>query len=156
MMLVLLNQIAGADIHLIWGNIFFYLFVAAILLFVGFLYILLKVLKKKSSDMKLMQLQHVARVDIIRKEQTEKLEKIRLEMIKREEDRSRQWQESEKETLHVLNGVSSLLDLNEKIGRVESERILLKLDEIQDIVINKMNSEEKSNSNDKNGSTEGR
>ena len=30
----------------------------------------------------------------------------------------------------VLNGVSSLLDLNDKIGKIESEKILKKLDEI--------------------------
>ena len=41
------------------------------------------------------------------------------------------WIESEKETLHVLNGVSNLLDLTDKIGRVDSEKILKKLDEIQ-------------------------
>ena len=52
-------------------------------------------------------------------------------MLKREEERSRQWMESEKETLHVLNGVSNLLDLSEKIEGVKSERILDKLDEIQ-------------------------
>ena len=55
-------------------------------------------------------------------------------MLKKEEERGRQWMESEKETLHVLNGVSQLLDLNEKIGRVESEKILLKLEEIREKV----------------------
>ena len=56
-------------------------------------------------------------------------------MLKREEERSRQWIESEKETLNVLNGVSILLDLSEKIGRVESEKILNKLEEIEEQVI---------------------
>jgi hypothetical protein len=55
-------------------------------------------------------------------------------MLKREEERSRQWMESEKETLHVLNGVSTLLDLSEKIGRVESEKIIKKLEELKAIV----------------------
>jgi len=35
-----------------------------------------------------------------------------------------------KEALHVLNGVSNLLDLTDKIGRADSEKILKKLDEI--------------------------
>jgi len=130
--------------------------VGAILLFVGFLFVLLKVLKKKSSDMKLMQQQHVARIDIIRKEQTEKLEKIRLEMLKREEDRSRQWQESERETLHVLKGLSTLLDLSEKIGRVESEKILNEIGKVQTELEKIIQSKEKTHPNDKNGSTEGR
>lgn len=52
-------------------------------------------------------------------------------MLKREDERSRQWIESEKETLHVLSGVSNILDLNEKISKFESEKILTKLAEIQ-------------------------
>lgn len=94
----------------------------------------MKVLKKKSAELKLIQQQHVAKVDIIRKEHSDTLEKIRVEMLKREEERNRQWIESEKETLHVLNGVSILLDLSEKIGRVESDKILKKLDEIRNQV----------------------
>lgn len=172
MMLILLTEIITTPIHVFWGNIFFYLFVSTTLLFTVFLFALFNILKKKSSDMKLLQQQQVARVDVIRKEQTEKLEKIRLEMLKREEDRSRQWMESEKETLHVLNGVSSLLDLSEKIGKVESEKILKKFEESQSNLDSKKIltllgeiqekfekitvSKEKSYPNDKNGSTERR
>jgi hypothetical protein len=39
--------------------------------------------------------------------------------------------ESEKETLHVLNGVSTLLDLTDKLSKSESEKIMQKLIEIQ-------------------------
>ena len=84
--------------------------------------------------MKLMQQQHVARVDVIRKDHAETLEKIRVEMLNREEERGRQWMESEKETLHVLNGVSMLLDLNDKIGRSESEKIIKLLADVQETV----------------------
>jgi len=118
-------------IHLVWTNVFFYLFTGFVLLFGLLLCLLLKMLKKKSRDIKLIQQQNVARIDNIRKEHTEKLETIRLEMLKREEERSRQWMESEKETLHVLNGVSTLLDLSEQIEGSKSEKILNKLDEIQ-------------------------
>lgn len=118
-------------IHLIWNNVFFYFFIGAFLLFGGVLLAVMKLVKTKITETRLMQQQHVAKVDIIRKEHTEKLDGIRVEMLKREEERSRQWMESEKETLHVLNGVSTLLDLSEKIGRVESEKILSKLEEIQ-------------------------
>jgi len=117
--------------HPIWSNPFFYLFVATVLIFIVVLMIAMKALKKGTAEMKLIQQQQVARVDVIRKEHTDTLEKIRLEMLKREEERGRQWMESERETLHVLSGVSTLLDLSEKIGRVESEKILKKLDEIQ-------------------------
>jgi hypothetical protein len=92
-------------------------------------------IKIKTNEMKMLQQQHVAKVDNIRKEHSNTLEKIRIEMLKREEERSRQWIESEKETLHVLNGVSILLDLSDKIGSVESEKILKKLDEIEQRVL---------------------
>ena len=119
--------------HPIWYyNAFFYLFVIAVTFFTIISFGFVKALRNKTNEMKLMQQQHVARVDLIRKDHGETLEKIRIEMLKREEERTRQWMESEKETLHVLNGVSILLDLNDKIEKNESEKILNKLDEIRD------------------------
>jgi hypothetical protein len=44
-------------------------------------------------------------------------------MLKREEDRTRQWMESEKETLRVLNGVSSILELGEKMLNTETGKM---------------------------------
>jgi len=110
-------------LHPIWGNVFFYLFVSVLLLFSGVLMPILKTMKKKSADLKLIQQQHVARVDVIRKEHSEKLESLRVDMLKREEERSRQWIESEKETLHVLNGVSNLLELSDKVDKAEFKKI---------------------------------
>jgi hypothetical protein len=100
-----------------------------------------KIFRKRSAEFKLMQDQQIAKVDNIRKEHNETLEKIRLEMLKREEERTRQWMESEKETLYVLNGVSVLLDLSEKIGKVESEKIMKLLGNIQDKIENFQTSE---------------
>ena len=117
--------------HTIWGNVFFYVFVGSTLLFFGLVMFLIKLLRIKATDQKLLQQQHVARIDNVRKEHSNNLESLRIEMLKREEERVRQWQESEKETLRVLNGVSNLLDLTDKIGRVDSEKILKKLGEIQ-------------------------
>ena len=129
--MILLNTLLVVD-HPIWYyNAFFYLFVASVVFFTIVSFSFIKALRLKTNEMKLMQQQHVARVDNIRKDHSDTLEKIRLEMLKREEERSRQWMESEKETLHVLSGVSTLLDLSEKIGRVDSEKIMKKLDEIQ-------------------------
>ena len=112
--------------HLIIGMLAF-----CIISFTIAVYFIMKSLKKKNAEIKSMQQQHVAKVDIIRKEHSDTLEKIRLEMLKREEERTRQWMESENEALHVLNGVSIILDLSEKLGKSESEKILKKLDEIQ-------------------------
>jgi hypothetical protein len=126
-----ITELMNTHIHPVWNNVFFYLFIAATTIFFGVVFILIKSMKKKTDDTKLMQQQHTARVDNIRKEHSDNLESLRIEMLKREEERTRQWMESEKETLHVLNGVSNLLDLTDKIGRVDSEKILKKLDEIQ-------------------------
>lgn len=51
-------------------------------------------------------------------------------MLKREDERNRQWFESEKEALHVLNGISIVLDLYDKMDKVGNEEILKKLDQI--------------------------
>lgn len=118
-------------LHPIWYyNVFFYLFVVLGMLFIIALLSFQKSMKQKSTEIKLLQQQYLARVDNIRKEHTDTLEKLRLEMLKREEERTRQWIESEKETLHVLNGVSTLLDLKDKLDNVDSMKILKKLDEI--------------------------
>ena len=129
--LSILLQVAP-HLHPIWSNVFFYLFLASGVIFSVLATIMMKTQRNTNAEIKLMQQQHVARVDLIRKDHSDTLEKIRVEMLKREEERTRQWMESEKETLHVLNGVSILLDLNEKIEKNESEKILKKLDEIRE------------------------
>lgn len=116
--------------HPIWNNVFFYLFIAAIILFASVIFIIKDVFEMNKKELKLSREQHAAKIDKIRGEQSNTLENLRIEMLKREEERTRQWIESEKETLHVLNGVSNLLDLTDKIGRVESEKIIAKLEEI--------------------------
>ena len=121
-------------IHPIWENVFFYLFIG-IIVFAGIgMLSTIRVFRNKCSENKLMQQQHTARIDIIRKENEDKLDIIRVDMLKREEERSRQWMESEKETLYVLNGVSNILDLSEKIDSSNSTKILNILTEIREKV----------------------
>jgi hypothetical protein len=129
-MKMILQQIVNTDATLIHQYIIIGMIALCIVIFSATFIALMRTLKKKNVEMKLIQQQHVAKVDMVRKEHAETLEKIRIEMLKREEERTRQWIESEKETLHVLNGVSTLLDLSEKIGRVESDKILKVLDTI--------------------------
>jgi PAS domain S-box-containing protein len=120
---------------MVWTNPFFYLFLGVTLLSMGVVATMVKALKKRTAEMKLLQQQHVARVDVIRKDNTEKLESVRVEMLKREEERSRQWMESEKETLHVLNGVSNLLELSDKVDKVEFKKINKILTDIENKII---------------------
>ena len=128
---MILQQIASTDATLVHQYIIIGMIAFCIIIFSVTFIALMRTLRKKNVELKLMQQQHVAKVDMVRKEHADTLEKIRIEMLKREEERTRQWMESEKETLHVLNGVSTLLDLSEKLGKVESDKILKKLDEIQ-------------------------
>lgn len=114
-----------------YSDIFFYLFIITLITIIILTYNYLKKIKSRAHEMELIQQQHVAKIDNIRREHSVTLESIRVEMLRRESERNRQWVESEKEALHVLNGVSTLLDLSEKIGRNESDKILKKLDEIQ-------------------------
>jgi len=92
------------------------------LLFISFR--TMRQLKKKNHEINLLQQQQIAKDDLLRNEYSDAVEKLRIEMLKKEEERTRQWIESEKETLQVLNGVSTILDLGDKISRIESEKIL--------------------------------
>jgi hypothetical protein len=125
-------SILNTILHPIWLNPFFYLFVGLSIATIIAAIVIIKYSSKKNAKIKLMQQQHAAKIDIIRNDHSNTLERIRVEMLKREEERSRQWIESEKETLNVLNGVSMLLDLNDKMGRIESDKILKKLEEIRE------------------------
>lgn len=118
----------------IWSDPFFYLFIGMSLVFLTHLIISTNSHKLKNNKINLLQQQHTAKLDSITKNYSEKNEKLRIEMLIKEEERTRQWMESEKETLQVLNGVSQLLELSENIGRIESEKILNSISEIKTII----------------------
>lgn len=61
----------------------------------------------------------------------DKLERIRERIDRTEEDRNKQWIESEKETLQVLNGVTHVLEVSEKMERVDSQNILDKINQLE-------------------------
>lgn len=124
-----------------WMNIILYLTTGWSIISLIVIYFLLKNIRLKNFRYEVMQQQNIAKIDGIRKEHLKSLEQLRNETIKKNDERNRQWAESEKETLHVLNGVSNILDLSEKIGRVEADKIISKLNEIQ-TKINSNNSED--------------
>ena len=92
--------------------------------------ILVQQIKFQKKEKILILQQHTAKIDMIRKDHSDTLEKIRVEMLNREETRNKQWIDSEKEVLLVLNGVSNLIDLSEKINRVEIDKIIETLKKI--------------------------
>jgi len=137
----ILSSLVGQNTLFFWENIFFYLFsITLISGFIGIRYLMNK-LVIKTNENKQSQQQHTAKIDSIRKDHVNKVDDLHVQMLQKEEDRTRQWIESEKETLHVLNGVSSLLELSENISRVESKKILTKLEEIKSIVDKKLEHE---------------
>lgn len=123
-------------IYTIWENPFFYLFAFLLLLVISSIIAIFKIIKIKNSKIMFQQKQNTSRIDTIKKEHTEILDGLRIEMVKHENERVRQWMESEKETLHVLNGVSTLLELSDKVDKSEFKNINEKLIEIENILIN--------------------
>ena len=122
-MILQTTEILEPYINTIWCNPFFYLFISACILFIIGTWVLMKSIRRKINESKLLQQQHIARIDNIRKENSNVLDGLRIDMLKREDDRIRQWMESEKETLHVLTGVSRLLELSDKVDKVELKNI---------------------------------
>lgn len=119
---------------LIWNNVFTYLFLITLIMFVLTTIYFIKILNRKGEYIELFQSQHAAKIDSLRKEHSITLENIRNEMLKKEEERTRQWVESEKETLQVLNGISQILELSDNISQRESEKILNEIIEIKKII----------------------
>jgi hypothetical protein len=133
-MLLKATEILNQNIHSIWENIFFYLFIVIILFFLISIFFHIKIFRKKNNEIKLLQQQNITRIDNIRKENSSVLDNLRVEMLKHENERIRQWMESEKETLHVLNGVSTLLELSDKVDKVEFKNIREALNVIEKLI----------------------
>lgn len=132
---IIISSLVGNSVTLLLNPIFhFVLLILSIIVSGIIIRIYLKRIEKKDEIIAKLQQQHVAKIDIIRKEHVDKINELNREMLKKEEDRSRQWQESEKETMLVLNGISQLLELSESINRIDSEKIINKLEEIKEIV----------------------
>jgi two-component system, cell cycle response regulator DivK len=68
----------------------------------------------------------------------EHMKKIYDEILKKEEERQKKWVENEKETLQVLSGVAELLEMTDRVNRVETENVMKKLSEIKDILNKKI------------------
>lgn len=121
----------------IFNIIFFYLWVIFMILTIFILIKWMKQIKNKNNEIKLLQQQYIAKIDNIRKNHSETLEKIRIDMLKKEEERNRQLMENEKDILLILNGVATLLDLYDKVEIKESKNIIKLLEKI-DMKLNQL------------------
>ena len=101
----------------------FAVLVSVIIVLSGIVFILFKINSNKDT-----------KIDDIRIEHFKKLEQIRLEMIQKEEARNKEARDAERETLQVLNGVNSVLEMSEKMKVNDTQQILGKLDDIKSLI----------------------
>jgi len=120
--------------------------VSLVLILFGVCYFLFKKYEKTKDEQIILQeefnklltdsqIKHTESIQKLNKEHSEKIESIQNSAIKREEERSKEWLESEKETLNVLNGVTSLLEMGEKMDQTNRNTIYLKLHEMENRII---------------------
>ena len=140
-MSIILTTVAD-HFHPIWTNVFFYLFTVSAMVFAYLIRVCTKRLVGKNDEMKTLQAQHAAKMEGLRKDHNEIVEGLRVEMLKKEEERTRQWMESEKEVIQVLNGISEVLELSDDLSKLESNEILTKIDEIKEVIESKCDKHE--------------
>jgi hypothetical protein len=109
--------------------------VGFIILLIAGVIILFKQNDTGRKDLKELNKEHAKKLDENKKEYIDKFEKLQHEYLSREEDRNKQWSESEKETLQVLNGVTSILSMSEKMGQKDTKEILDKLKLVEERII---------------------
>ncbi len=138
-MITILNLLNASNItpvdELLWLNPFFYMFLIALGSVILICSIFYKKREKLLDEKNHLQQQQTAKIDIIRREHSETLENITSDLAKREDDRNRQWVETEREVLNVLTSVSNILELTENVGGVETERIINSIKNLEDKII---------------------
>lgn len=100
-----------------------------IVVLIGVIVVLATELKKKYSQSNQQTEDHSNKIDAIRQEQ-----------MKHEDNVNKQWSESAKETLQVLNGVTFILEMGDKAGKYETEKILEKIESMEKRIIDNLNS----------------
>lgn len=129
-----MSNITSVD-ELLWLNPFFYMFLIALGGIIIISSIFYKKREKLLDEKNHTQQQQTAKIDIIRREHSETLENITSDLAKREDDRNRQWVETEREVLNVLTSVSNILELTENVGGVETERIIESIKVLEEKIV---------------------
>lgn len=93
-----------------------------------------KISKENADKIDSIRKEHADTINQINSTYNEKLESIRLEIMEKENQRNKEYRESEKETLHVLNGLSSILEMSEKMKVSDTKQILEKIKEIKELI----------------------
>lgn len=126
------------------NTVFAILVSLVVILFGGFI-ILFKRYEDKNKELKnahvehtktidTVKTEHANKIDSIRKEHAEKIDEIRQEIMEKEEERTRMWRESEKETLNILNGVNTVLEMGEKMKENDTKNIIEKINNLEKLI----------------------
>jgi len=101
-------------------NTIFAILVSLVLILFGLIVFLYKKNEEKNTEIKKLQETYLNKIDEIRKEG-----------ILKEDERNVHWRESEKETLTVLKGVNSVLEMSEKMKENDTEKIIDKIGSLE-------------------------
>lgn len=108
----------------------FALLVSIILILATSVVFLYKSNEKKSDKIAELQKQFGQTLSEMQKTHQNKIDDIRKENVHKEIENNRVWRESENNTLNVLNGVTKVLEMNEKSSENENKLILSKLEDV--------------------------
>lgn len=110
-----------------------------IVVLVGAVVIITREYSKKNTKYNEMSEQHSKNINELHQEHANKIDEIRQQQVKHEETLIKQWSESSRETLQVLNGVSLVLEMGEKASKYETDKILEKIENTEKRIIDNLN-----------------
>lgn len=108
-----------------------------IIILVGVIVILTREYSKKNTKQNDMSEQ----INKLHQDHANKIDDIRQQQVKHEETLNKQWSESARETLQVLNGVSLILEMGEKASKYETDKILEKIENTEKRLIDNINNQ---------------
>lgn len=109
----------------------FALLVSMNIILAAAIFILFKISQNKENKIDEINKLNAEKIDTIRLNHINILEKITNEMIEKENIRYKEARESEKETLNVLKGVNTVLEMSEKMKINDTKHIFEKLNDIK-------------------------
>ncbi len=119
-----------------------------IIVLVGVIVILTREYSKKNTKQNDMSEQinklhqdHLKQIGELHQDHANKIDDIRQQQVKHEETLNKQWSESARETLQVLNGVSLILEMGEKASKYETDKILEKIENTEKRLIDNINNQ---------------
>lgn len=109
----------------------FAILVSMVLVLFSIALYLFKLYVDKNNELKKVHEDNSKNLLTLQNTHTEKIDSIRTEIMNKEDERNKQWRESEKETLIVLKGVNTVLEMSEKMKENDTQKIIDKIDSLE-------------------------